>query len=188
MIVGLKGVVEEVGINSIHLDVQGVIYEVVTTLIDLEQIEKDKNLNIHIIQIIREDSNSLYGFLNPETKLFFRELIKITGIGAKVAIAILSTISERELIDIIERGDEKALVKVPKIGLKTAKRVLNELIEIKDRLIISGTSLENSEKSIAIQALEELGFNRGLILKIVNESNMVTHQEIIKEGLGKLIR
>jgi len=190
LIVGLKGIVETVQPNSIYLDVQGVIYEVFTTLIDLEQIKKGDKLYIHIEQIIREDSNSLYGFLKTDTKLFFKELIKITGIGAKVAIGILSTISEIELIDIIERGDEKALVKVPKIGLKTAKRVLNELVEIKDRFIIQNslTSSENSEKSVAIQALEQLGFNRTSIIQLVNSSSMLKHQDIIKECLTKLAK
>ena len=189
MIVGLKGVVEKIQTNSIYLDVQGVVYEIFITLIDLEQIEKGSKLKIHIEQIIREDSNNLYGFLKIETKLFFKELIKITGVGAKIAIAILSTISEIELIDIIERGDKKALAKVPKIGLKTAKRILNELIDIKDRLIVSGsTSSEKSEKSIAIQALEQLGVNRNIILKIVNETQMNRHQDIIKESLGKLAK
>ena len=188
MIVGLKGVVEYIDTNSIYIDVQGVVYEVFTTLTDLDKIEKKENISIYIEQIIREDSSNLYGFLRKDTKLFFRELIKITGVGAKVAIAILSTISEVELIEIIERGDEKALVKVPKIGLKTAKRVLNELIEIKDRLKVSGTSSGNSEKSISIQALEQLGFNKKDILKFVNESQMEKHQDIIKEALIGLSR
>ena len=186
MIVKLKGVVEDVSTNSIYLDVQGVVYEVFTTLTDLENLKDGQNIEINIIQIIREDSNTLYGFIKKETKTFFKELVKITGVGAKVAIAILSTISEQELVDIIDRADEKALVKVPKIGLKTAKRILNELIEIRERFVVAGLSSVNSEKSISIQALEQLGFNRNEIVKVVNQTTMETHQEIIKESLGKL--
>jgi len=189
LIVGLKGVVETLQTDSFYINVNGVIYEVFSTAIDLDQIKLGDQLNIHIAQIIREDSSNLYGFLKNDTKVFFKELIKITGVGAKVAMGILSTISEVELIDIIERGDEKALIKVPKIGLKTAKRILNELVEIKDRFKIQNlTSSQTSEKSIAIQTLKQLGFNNNLVIQSVTNSTMKTHQEIIKDCLSQFVK
>lgn len=188
MIVGLKGKVVEIYPNSIYFNVQDVIFEIFTTLIDLESIKVGNSLEISIQQIIREDSNLLYGFLKKETKLFFNELIKISGVGAKVAITILSAISESELVDIIERQDEKALVKVPKIGLKTAKRILNELIEVKEKFSIANSSIANSEKNIAIQALEQLGFNKINILKTINNTEKKTHQEMIKDALARLVK
>jgi len=187
LIVGLKGIIDEVQSNSIYLNVNGVVYEVFVTLIDLNSLKLKQNLEIKIIQIIREDSDNLYGFLKDETKIFFSELIKITGVGAKVAMAILSTISESELVEIIQNNDEKALVKVPKIGLKTAKRILNELVSVQDKFHISQTPA-NNEKSIAIQTLEQLGFNRNEIIKLVNNSTLEKHQDIIKESLGKFAK
>lgn len=187
MIVGLKGIIDKINSNSIYINVNGVVYEVFVTLIDLNNLEVNKNIEIKIIQIIREDSDNLYGFMKDETKLFFSELIKINGVGAKVAMAILSTISESELVEIIRNSDEKALVKVPKIGLKTAKRILIELTSIQDRFQIVQTPL-NSERNIAIQTLEQLGFNRNEVIKLVNHSKYEKHQDIIKESLGKLAR
>jgi Holliday junction DNA helicase RuvA len=189
MIIGLKGAVDEIGGGSISLDVHGVIYEVFLTIKDCENISIGENIKLHIVEIIREDSYSLYGFLRIETKLFFNELLKINGIGAKVAIAILSTISESEFVSIIETNDEKALVKVPKIGLKTAKRVIAELIDKVDtfREIVGGNR-ENSEKDIAVQALEQLGFNRSDILQILKETELKKHQEMIKFALQKLAK
>jgi len=187
LIVGLKGIIDEIKSNSIYLNVNGVIYEVFTTLIDLNNLKVKENLEIKVIQIIREDSDNLYGFLKDETKIFFSELIKITGVGAKVAMAILSTITESELVEIIQNSDEKALIKVPKIGLKTAKRILIELVSVQDKFQTSQTPT-NNEKSISIQTLEQLGFNRNEIIKVVNQSKFEKHQDIIKESLGKLSR
>jgi Holliday junction DNA helicase RuvA len=187
LIVGLKGSIESLESNSIYLDVNGVIYEVFMTLPDLEGVEEKREVSIHIHQIFREDSVELFGFLERSGKNLFRELIKISGVGSKVAMAILSTISGSELLQIIENGDEKALTKVPKIGAKSAKKILTELTFIKDRLDISGDSV-SSEKSIAIQALEQLGFNRKDILSAVDGVSSENHSDIIREALQKLAK
>lgn len=190
MIAVLKGVVDEVDSNSIYLDVNGVIYEVYLSLFDLESCKVGERIKIYIEEIIREDSYTLFGFLKRGERDIFRELIKINGIGAKVAMAILSTLSIDELLHILDTNNEKALTKVPKIGLKTAKRILNELIDLRDKIAssIDIQDGETQEKRIAIEALEQLGFKRSDILKVVNQIETKPHQEIIREALRQLTK
>jgi Holliday junction DNA helicase RuvA len=187
LIAKLKGVIDEVQTSSLFIDVKGVVYEVFTPLPFLETINKNENINIFISEIIREDSYTLYGFKEFKEKKLFEELLKINGIGAKVGIAFLSTISFSELANILEKEDEKPLLKIPKVGLKSAKKILIELISIKDKLDLKSldNNQENSnhEKNIAIEALEQLGFSRKDIIKGLNYCNGKTHQEIIKELL-----
>jgi len=190
LIAVLKGVVDEVDSNSIYLDVNGVIYEVYLSLFDLESCKVGERIKIYIEEIIREDSYTLFGFLKRGERDIFRELIKINGIGAKVAMAILSTLSIDELLHILDTNNEKALTKVPKIGLKTAKRILNELIDLRDKIAssIDIQDGETQEKRIAIEALEQLGFKRSDILKVVNQIETKPHQEIIREALRQLTK
>ncbi|EJF06677.1 Holliday junction DNA helicase, RuvA subunit [Thiovulum sp. ES] len=186
MIVGLEGVVRSVFPNSLQVNVNGLIYEVFTSIFDSDEVEENQKIYLYVHQIIRENSIELFGFLQKSREDIFKELIKISGVGGKVALAILSTLSESELLRIIETGDEKSLTKVPKIGLKSAKKILTELTFMKEKLNLSGSS-ENSEKNLALDALLELGFARNNILKAV-ENLSGTHQQIIKDALKTLSR
>ncbi len=188
MIVGLKGVIESLESNSLHLDVSGVVYEVFTPLKELEDLTIGESIKLHTEYIVREDSQQLYGFSDRTSLSIFRELLKVNGVGAKVGLAILSTLSIEELLYAIESGDEKSLVKVPKIGVKSAKRLINELQGLRDKFQIETSSKDVSEKSIAIQALEQLGFNRQDILKSVEIVKAENHKDIIREALKMLTK
>jgi Holliday junction DNA helicase RuvA len=181
VIAGIEGVARVVSPNSLHVNVNGVIYEIFTTIFDSDEVGEGDSVFLHTHQIFRENSVELFGFLTNSRKELFKELIKISGVGSKVALAILSTLSESELLQIIESGDEKALTKVPKIGLKSAKKILTELVFLKDKLNLSAVS-ESSEKNLAIEALLQLGFARNNILKAV-ENLEGSHKEIIKNAL-----
>ncbi len=190
MIVGLKGEVKYIFNETVHLDVNGVIYEIFMPIRDSQHLILNEKAELKIAHIFREDSQQLYGFLKEDGKTFFLELINISGIGSKTAINILSHISEADLLMIIDNNDEQALTKVPKIGIKSARKLLNELSLIRDRLKISQANgnVGNSEKYIAIKALEGLGFSRDEVNKVVATINSQNHKDIIREALKYLNR
>ncbi|SFB90161.1 Holliday junction DNA helicase subunit RuvA [Marinospirillum celere] len=132
MIGRLQGVLAEKQPSWVILDVQGVGYEVdlpLSVFAGLPALNEPLTLWIH--QVIREDANLLYGFARLEDRQLFRELIKVSGIGPKVALAILSSLESRQLLTVIQEGDLQSLTRVPGIGKKTAERLL---VDLKDRL------------------------------------------------------
>jgi len=160
MIVGLEGKIEKKEPTNLHLNVNGVIYEVFISLNCSNRIEKD-NIKLLITQIIREDSNTLYGFLDKNEKRVFDTLIKISGIGAKVAMAICSTYTPEKFSKIIATKDINMLKKVVGVGAKSASRILVEL----SGFVIDIDNKDTKDKSDAILALESLGFKKEQIKK-----------------------
>ncbi|MDR9467307.1 Holliday junction branch migration protein RuvA [Marinospirillum sp.] len=132
MIGRLQGVLVEKQPSWVILDIQGVGYEVELPLSAFANLPvTGEQIILWIHQVIREDANLLYGFARLEDRQLFRELIKVSGIGPKVALAILSSLESRQLLNVIQNGDLQALTRVPGIGKKTAERLL---VDLKDRL------------------------------------------------------
>ncbi len=181
MIAGLIGKIYKKEITHILINVNGVIYEVFVSLNTLPRIKDDDILLI--TQIIREDSMSLFGFLEKDEKEVFDNLIKISGIGPKVAMSICSTFNPQDVINIIHNNDFTNLKKVPGIGEKMAKRIIVEMSGKIDN--IQSINIPNSKRE-AILALESLGFKFTEISKFIEQSNHQTTQEIIKEVLQKI--
>lgn len=128
MIGRLTGTLLEKHPPTICLDVQGVGYEIdvpMSTLYDLPDLGARVTLHTHLA--IREDAHVLYGFLRAEERSAFRALIKVTGIGARTALAVLSGMSVQDLASAITRQEGALLTRVPGIGKKTAERLLLEL-------------------------------------------------------------
>lgn len=116
----------------IILDIQGVGYEITLPLSVFASLPAvDESLTLWIHQVIREDANLLYGFARLEDRQLFRELVKVTGIGPKVGIAILSAMTSSALLQAVQHEDLQALTRIPGIGKKTAERLL---IDLRDRL------------------------------------------------------
>ena len=114
------------------LDVNGIGYEIsasMTTVYDLPQIGEKVTLFTHFL--VKEDSQTLYGFIDKNERALFRVLIKVNGIGPKMALAILSSMSSEELIINVQESDVTALTKIPGVGKKTAERLI---IELRDKL------------------------------------------------------
>jgi len=114
------------------LDVQGVGYEVeapMTTFYDLPALGEEVSLHTHLV--VREDAHILFGFSNESDRLMFRTLIKVNGVGPKLALTILSGQSAAEFHCCIQNNDSQALIRLPGIGKKTAERLI---IEMRDRL------------------------------------------------------
>ena len=155
MIVGLVGRVVKKEPTSLQLNVSGVIYEVFVSLNCSSKIISDE-ITLEIIEIIREDAHNLYGFLDSNEKKLFDTVIKINGVGPKVALAICSTFTPSSFAQIVTSNDVNMLKRVPGIGPKGASRILVEL----SGFIVDGASSDeatniNIEASLA---LESLGF------------------------------
>src|SRR5580704_8374295 len=129
------------------IDVNGVGYDVETSLNTFFQIDgQNKSVGLHIHTVVREDALLLYGFLEKEERALFRALIKVNGVGPKLAMAILSSISPNEFIQCIQQENSALLTKLPGIGKKTAERLV---VEMRDSIKqFSQNSLELSYKPI----------------------------------------
>ncbi|WP_374252421.1 Holliday junction branch migration protein RuvA [Acinetobacter brisouii] len=116
---------------SVLLNVNGVGYEIDTPLSTFCQLQKGQKVTLWTHLVVREDAQQLYGFLDTQEKSIFKTLLKVNGVGPKMALGILSTLSVELLIQTIEHDDVNTLVKVPGVGKKTAERLL---IELRDRV------------------------------------------------------
>lgn len=132
MIGRLRGILEEKTPPFVLVDVGGVGYEVqlpMSCFYQLPELGQSVSLVTHFV--VREDAQLLYGFHDKSARTMFRELIKVNGIGPKVALAILSGLNSQQLVDVVARDDLTGLTKIPGVGKKTAERLL---VELKDRL------------------------------------------------------
>ena len=182
MIVALKGKVFKKNVSSIYLDVNSVIYEVNLSFNSYSEVNLNEEVLIYITEIIREDSYTLYGFTSEVEKEMFDTLIKLNGIGPKVAMAICSTYKVDTFAQIIESKNVSALTKVPGIGPKGAKRILVELSEF----VVTNLDNKPSAKLDAQKALESLGFKSESISAVLRKITSTTTEEIIKDALKML--
>ncbi|MDP2004041.1 MAG: Holliday junction branch migration protein RuvA [Rubrivivax sp.] len=161
MIGRLRGVLAEKSPPMVLLDVQGVGYEVdvpMSTFYNLPALGETVVLLTHFV--VREDAQVLFGFLTASERATFRELVKISGVGPRTALSILSGLSVGELAQAVTRQDGARLVKVPGIGKKTAERLL---LELKGKLgadlaLPNAAALSDAQGDIA-QALQALGYS-----------------------------
>ncbi|WP_296272439.1 Holliday junction branch migration protein RuvA [Pseudomonas sp. UBA6323] len=131
MIGRLRGTLAEKQPPHLLLDVNGIGYELevpMTTLYRLPAVGEPVTLHTH--QVVREDAHLLYGFFEKRERELFRELIRLNGVGPKLALALMSGLEVDELVRCVQAQDTAALVKVPGVGKKTAERLL---VELKDR-------------------------------------------------------
>ena len=183
MIVGLIGKVVKKEPTSLQLNVGGVIYEVFVSLNCSSRVISDE-ITLEITEIIREDAHNLYGFLDSNEKKLFDTVIKINGVGPKVALAICSTFTPSSFAQIITSNDVNMLKRVPGIGPKGASRILVEL----SGFIVDGASSDeatniNIEASLA---LESLGFKKDIVTTILKSCTSTTTSELVREALRKL--
>ncbi len=115
---------------TVLLNVNGVGYEIDTPLSTFCQLQKGQRVTLWTHLVVREDAQQLFGFIDAQEKLVFRTLLKVNGVGPKMALGILSTLSIDLLIHTIEHDDINTLIKVPGVGKKTAERLM---IELRDR-------------------------------------------------------
>ena len=184
MLVGIEGTIERKEPTFIHLNVNGLIYEVHVS-INTSNIITDKRAKLLVTQIIREDANLLFGFMEFNEKKMFDTLIKINGVGPKVAMATCSTFSPATFARVVADRDVNLLKRVPGIGPKSASRILVELADF----IVDTTDdgVDNSGMSDAILALQSLGFKKEHIKKALSGATGDV-SALVKHGLKKLQR
>ena len=160
MIGRLTGILLEKNPPQVLLDVHGVGYEVdvpMSTFYNLPASGEKVTLLTHFV--VREDGQFLYGFATHDERYAFRQLVKISGIGARTALSVLSGLSVGDLAQAIARQEVGRLVKVPGIGKKTAERLLLELKgKLADALPAVG-SFANDNHNDILNALLALGYN-----------------------------
>ena len=163
MIGRLRGILAYKAPPWLLLDVNGVGYELeapMSTFYDLPDLGREVVLFTHYAQ--KEDSVSLYGFLREGERRLFRDVQKVSGIGAKIALAVLSAVSVDEFARMVQAGDVTALTRIPGIGKKTAERMV---LELRDRAVnfsgggapVSG-AIGPDPVSEATVALQQLGY------------------------------
>ena len=202
MIGRIKGILIEKQANQILLDVHGLAYEIevpMSTLFQLPDIGKEVTLHTHLV--VREDAQLLYGFFENHERTLFRLLIKLNGVGPKMALGILSGLNIRELAESVRRNDINALVRLPGVGKKTAERLI---IELRDKLkdwyqeesetLQDGTSrqLSGQTNSRSIREAEEaliaLGYKPQDASKAINQVAIRLEDEGQKMETSILVR
>lgn len=199
MISQIRGILIEKQPPYVVLDVQGVGYEIAMPMTCFYELpENGEPVTILTQFIVREDAQLLYGFNHHSERWLFRELIKVNGVGPKLALAILSGLSAEQFILAVEHEDLTTLIKLPGVGKKTAERLI---IEMRDRIKNHQTSTDNSKTSLfdparslkssveqeAILALTTLGYKPLEAKKMVSQvlQDDMDCEMVIKAALKK---
>jgi len=196
MIGSLIGLIKEKKPSLLLLEVNGVGYEIHVPLSTSFQLPKNGEsayLLTHLV--VREDQHTLYGFATEEERKLFRTLIKISGVGAKMALTILSGINVNGFVQSVINEDIDTLVHLPGIGKKTAERLIVEMKDrvegITDNLESSASSTsENSTVIEARNALVNLGYKNNEAKKILDniDTNGLSVEELLRQALKSLNR
>jgi len=194
MIGQLKGQIISKNPPEVLLEVGGIGYELLcpmSTFYQLDNSSEDILLYTHLS--IKEDSHTLFGFISMDEKKLFRELIRVNGVGPKVALAILSHLSVPSLVDCIMSEDADVLAKTPGIGKKTALKLIVELQDRLDKveLVNRSTStmgyktISNPNAKQALAALQSLGFKTKEANKMVSaiDDQTLSTEELIRIAL-----
>ena len=163
MIGRISGILLEKNPPQVVVDVAGVGYEIdvpMSTFYNLPKLQERVVLFTHLV--VREDAHLLYGFATESERATFRQLLKVSGVGPKVALAVLSGMSVNDLAEAVMAQESGRLTKVPGIGKKTAERLLLELkdrLKVDVRISVGGEAPAISSASDILNALISLGYN-----------------------------
>lgn len=193
MITQLKGRLVEKNPTDVVIDCNGIGYQVNISLYTYSKITSQEHILLYTHLLVKEDSHTLYGFVDKAEREIFRLLISVSGVGASIARTMLSSLNPVEIRDAIATEDVSTIQSVKGIGAKTAQRVI---LDLKDKIIkiydidevfVSSSS---SNKDEALTALEVLGFSRKqaekVVDKVVKEKTDLSVEDIIKDALKNL--
>lgn len=195
MIGRLRGVLVSKQPPWLLVDVGGVGYELeapMSTFFDLPEVGREVTLCTHYA--VKEDAVALYGFLRESERSLFRSVQKVSGIGAKIALAILSGVSTDEFARLVQAGDIAALTRIPGIGKKTAERIVVELRDRVDGLaggvVLSAGALAQDPASEAAVALQALGYKPAEVQRLVKDAAAPGDraEDIIRKALKAALR
>lgn len=178
----LKGRITKQIANYVVVDVNGVGYKVYTS--NPYKFKENEEYTVYIYNHVREEENTLYGFINEDERDLFLKLIDVKGLGPRMGITILATCSVNGLIDAIDRENILYLKKIPKVGEKLARQII---LDLKGKLVLSENNESNNDELIL--ALESLGYKstdiKGVVGKVDRELNIESQ---IKEALKLLLK
>ncbi len=196
MIGRLKGILVHKQPPWLMIDVGGVGYELeapMSTFYDLPEVGREVTLFVH--HAVKEDAVALYGFFHERERRLFRDVQKVTGIGAKIALAILSGASVEDFARLVQVGDVAALTRIPGIGKKTAERIV---VELRDRAadFTGGGAIIAGSKAIPADpvteagiALQQLGYKPAEVARMLKEAAPEDNVEaIIRKALKSVLR
>ena len=196
MIGRLKGTLAHKQPPWLVVDVHGVGYELeapMSTFYDLPEVGREVALFTHYAQ--KEDSVSLYGFLREGERRLFRDVQKVTGIGAKIALAVLSGVSVDEFARMVQASDVTALTRIPGIGKKTAERMVVELRDRAADLAGAGATLTAGgavfdPQGEAVIALQQLGYKPAEAVRMARDATAAGDDAatIIRKALKSALR
>ena len=202
MIAHLRGSILEKYPNRIVIDVNGVGYDVFVPLSTFYGLgDPGAAIALRIHTHVREDAFLLYGFATLLEQELFERLIGVSGIGPKVALAVLSGIEPQEFIRAIERGDLARLTAIPGVGKKTSERIV---LELKDRLprahvmaVATGSAVPDAPglRDDVVSALVNLGYHRPLAekaaeaaIKTVGSASDASFERVLKQALREVAK
>lgn len=199
MIASITGRLRRKATDYLIIDVAGVGYQVQVPLSTYYSIpDNGEEVSLHIHTLLREDSLSLFGFLTQEEKDMFLLLMGVSGIGPKLALAILSSLPVAELSRAIQAADDSTLRAIPGIGKKTAARMV---LELKDKIALttpimaapsSASAALSDDCEDVISALVNLGYKKSqaeeAVRKVRDGHPGLTIEELIREALSVLMR
>ena len=200
MIGKLRGFIDSISDDKCVIDVAGVGYVVFLshkTAAFLRQFPREKEISLIIETLVKEDAIELYGFFSEVEKIWFLELTKVQGVGAKMGQKILSALTIEDLAKALISSDIKTFSQISGIGPKLASRLTTELKDSPKKLGIEYSAPLNSQKipdnqiaTDALSALENLGYKKHNILQVINflleENSKITLENLITSSLREL--
>jgi Holliday junction DNA helicase RuvA len=193
MIAHIQGRLVEKTPTDVVIECNGVGYHINISLHTYSQIPESENLKLFTFLQVREDAQTLYGFIEKQERELFKLLLSVSGVGANTARTMLSSLQPTQIIQAIASNDVPVIQGVKGIGAKTAQRVILDLkdkvLKIYDLEDVSVVS-NNTNKEEALSALEVLGFNRKsaekVVEKIVKDVPNASVEQLIKQALKNL--
>ena len=193
MITHLKGKLVEKNPTYVVVECNGVGYFLNISLHTFSKLPDEENIQIHTHLLVKEDSHTLFGFMERSEREIFRLLISVSGVGSSTARTMLSSLSPTEIRDAIANGNVPSIQAIKGIGAKTAQRVI---LDLKDKILkvydvgeVSPQS-NNTSKEEALSALEVLGFVRRqsekVVDKVLSQDPSLSVENIIKLALKNL--
>ena len=194
MISFLKGIIEDIGESALYLDVNGVGYEVHAPSRLLAQVAEGEVIKIHTFTYVREDILALYGFTDVADRKLFETLMSVSGVGAKMAMAIISALTAQEITNAIAGGDIATLTRVSGVGKKLAERLILELKNKVGGFTATGnvTAMPGSAKAAPASAQSDVLsalVNMGFKMAQAQQALAVASQELGNEAdFGQLLK
>ena len=193
MIAHIQGKLVEKSPTEVIIDCGGVGYQVNISLHTYSLIPQADHIKLFTYLQIKEDSHTLFGFVEKSEREIFKMLLSVSGIGASIARTMLSSLEPKQIIQALAVGDLATIQSIKGIGSKTAQRAI---LDLKEKVLkvydLDEVSMlqNNTNKDEALSAMEVLGFNKKLaekvVDKIVKENPNATVESIIKQALKNL--